>query len=470
MKILSYLETYQLIDKLAKKVNLKLTDDLPSKIVICSGLLDDWVEALVILASEKGDFSEGQAYEYLEQKGYFTTFLNQVPKNQQVYLINPRLASNTDWIKINKIINNKNRLFSPLFTKWLKKQNLFDSLINDDQPTTFSEDKVIRLLFSKINHLVKRDDIAQALWNKSWLEKYSDYMIDKIISRLRKKITKPYKIITLKNRGFIFSKKPEFSLDLDKVLPTIPPQGIYAHSEYIEYMNNPKNLRKTLFDLFISLETELVESKLKAVLSSQKPLSILVINSYSYDNIDVIVSWLSKRGAKDRIIFSHLDDRSLKLHQKRIFDLGLDHLETIYDDIRKTRLTPKSFDLIINDFRLNFNTSHQQNLSAMKNIRKIVKSDGFVLISVVVDPRFESERFGHDQEKAPLNKFSPSTFIFTEGLQRYCYTVPYYKKLFKNSGFIIVKEFDIKEGKSWFKKYQYTQHQEPAFRRFLLRP
>ena len=56
MKILSYLETYQLIDKLAKKVNLKLTDDLPSKIVICSGLLDDWVEALVILASEKGDF------------------------------------------------------------------------------------------------------------------------------------------------------------------------------------------------------------------------------------------------------------------------------------------------------------------------------------------------------------------------------------------------------------------------------
>jgi DNA-binding winged helix-turn-helix (wHTH) protein len=469
MKILSYIEAHQLIEDLSKKMKSKISDDLSSKIITYSGLLDDWIQALVTLASQKSDISENQAYEYLEKEGYFTILLNQIPKNQQIYLINPRLASNIDWVKINKIINNKNLLFSPLFANWVKKQNLFDSLVNEELPMTYSEEKILKVLFNKINQLVKRDDVGQALWGSQWLEKYSDYMIDTVIYRLRKKIIKPYKIITLKNRGFILSKKSEFTLNLNKFLPIISPAGTYPHSEYIEYMNNPKNIRKTLSDLFLSLKKESVESKLKSIIGNQHSLSIIVINSYSHDNIDAMVNWLSKRHSKDKIIFSHLDDRAIKLHQQRAFDLGLDHVEVLYDDIRKTRLAPGSFNLIINDFRLNFNSNHQQNIATMKNTNKILKAGGFALISVVVDARYESSRFGRDQEKAPINQNAPFTFKFKENLERYCFTIPYYKKLFIKSGFEIVKEFDISEGKTWFSKEKFIPNHEPTYRRFLLK-
>lgn len=79
-------------------------------------------------------------------------------------------------------------------------------VIRDNSLLTFSEEKVLNLLLNKINKLVKRDDIAKALWGNLWLEKYSDYMIDKVIYLLRKKLVVPYKITTFRNRGIIFSK------------------------------------------------------------------------------------------------------------------------------------------------------------------------------------------------------------------------------------------------------------------------
>jgi len=200
-----------------------------------------------------------------------------------------------------------------------------------------------------------------------------------------------------------------------------------------------------------------------------KPATILVVNSFSYDNIDAISQWLTKGSITSRVIFSNFDDRAIKIHLKRINELNLNNFDVLFDDIRKTRLKKESFDLVINDFRLNFNINHKQNVKAMKNTWKVLKPGGLALISVVVDPRYESSRFGTDQQKAPINKSAPATFIFMENLQRFCFTVPYYKKLFLNSGFKIIKEFDVEEGKSWFRKHQYKKSQEPSFRRFLLK-
>ena len=338
--------------------------------------------------------------------------------------------------------------------------NLSDSLVKDNARLSYSEDKTAILFLSKLNKIVKRDEIAQALWGNRWLEKYSEYMIDKTIYRLRKKIINSYKIVTLKNRGYILYKQGN---DISQILKeSLPTQGITPLHHYLEYMNNPKNVRKTLFDLFIAVKNENVGNYLK-------PATILVVNSFSYDNIDAISQWLTKGSITSRVIFSNFDDRAIKIHLKRINELNLNNFDVLFDDIRKTRLKKESFDLVINDFRLNFNINHKQNVKAMKNTWKVLKPGGLALISVVVDPRYESSRFGTDQQKAPINKSAPATFIFMENLQRFCFTVPYYKKLFLNSGFKIIKEFDVEEGKSWFRKHQYKKSQEPSFRRFLLK-
>jgi hypothetical protein len=55
----------------------------------------------------------------------------------------------------------------------------------------------------KIEAPLSRDGIAQILWGKNWNSKYSDWAIDKAISRLRKKIIgNEIKILTIKNYGY----------------------------------------------------------------------------------------------------------------------------------------------------------------------------------------------------------------------------------------------------------------------------
>jgi len=57
--------------------------------------------------------------------------------------------------------------------------------------------------------LVTRDQVAEAIWGRHYLEKYSDWSIDKSISILRKKLDalgfRSEYLTTLKKRGFSFS-------------------------------------------------------------------------------------------------------------------------------------------------------------------------------------------------------------------------------------------------------------------------
>ena len=69
---------------------------------------------------------------------------------------------------------------------------------------TAQDHQLLQFFRSKTENLVSRDDIAQILWGKQWLEKYSDWAIDKAISRLRNKLSpsSPFQLITVKNAGY----------------------------------------------------------------------------------------------------------------------------------------------------------------------------------------------------------------------------------------------------------------------------
>ena len=52
------------------------------------------------------------------------------------------------------------------------------------------------MLFRSLNTPLSRDEIAEIIWGKSWQSKYSDWALDKAISRLRRKINSPqYRIL-----------------------------------------------------------------------------------------------------------------------------------------------------------------------------------------------------------------------------------------------------------------------------------
>lgn len=70
---------------------------------------------------------------------------------------------------------------------------------------TRQEYLILTALLKKTNSLFTRDDIGDVLWGKESYEKYSDWAIDQVISKLRKKIailgTKD-QLITIKGRGY----------------------------------------------------------------------------------------------------------------------------------------------------------------------------------------------------------------------------------------------------------------------------
>lgn len=68
------------------------------------------------------------------------------------------------------------------------------------------ERSVVQLLVQRMGKIVSRDDVAQAVWGASWREAYSDWAIDQLISRIRKKclaLNVPKSTIqSVKGKGF----------------------------------------------------------------------------------------------------------------------------------------------------------------------------------------------------------------------------------------------------------------------------
>lgn len=80
-----------------------------------------------------------------------------------------------------------------------------------DVPTseyfTEVEYKIIDLFLKNKGVVLEREEVAKVMWGDNYTIQYSDWAIDKTVSRIRTKIgdVKPYKtIVTLKKRGFLF--------------------------------------------------------------------------------------------------------------------------------------------------------------------------------------------------------------------------------------------------------------------------
>jgi DNA-binding response OmpR family regulator len=62
---------------------------------------------------------------------------------------------------------------------------------------------LFKIFRDNLNSPISRDQVAQTLWGKAWQTKYSDWAIDKAVSRFRKNlISDDYQLLTVKNIGY----------------------------------------------------------------------------------------------------------------------------------------------------------------------------------------------------------------------------------------------------------------------------
>lgn len=75
-----------------------------------------------------------------------------------------------------------------------------------------TETRIVQTMLEHPGTLITRDEVAHEIWGQETKEKYSEWAIDKAISRIRKKIgdtERPNKhLITIKGKGFKFYPKP----------------------------------------------------------------------------------------------------------------------------------------------------------------------------------------------------------------------------------------------------------------------
>lgn len=121
---------------------------------------------------------------------------------------------------ISKIGRNSYQLFSPLFQSFIAnlrgtKAELGldfqtgEILVNSlpiKEKISLQEYHLLSTFLKKRGVVLSRDQIAQALWGKDFEEKYSDWAIDQVISKLRSKLEKlgipSSKLQTIRNRGY----------------------------------------------------------------------------------------------------------------------------------------------------------------------------------------------------------------------------------------------------------------------------
>lgn len=78
----------------------------------------------------------------------------------------------------------------------------------NEQYLSEKELDIVNLFLQNRGNPVSRDDIAEVLWGTSSIQNYSDWAIDKTVSRIRYKLEdkKPYRIIkTLRSKGFMLT-------------------------------------------------------------------------------------------------------------------------------------------------------------------------------------------------------------------------------------------------------------------------
>ncbi len=236
--LLDHDEKLYVLDTFLKKYKITLSEEIKTLILkICGGhtqLLKYAVSAL----SEKGDVFKKDSKNvvtYLQDHPQLKdvcadiwSFLS--PSEQDIIkglMRNGSLpqnnSNNKDFLLGTKLVQQdvkgKYGLFGDLFSQYVEQKIPQETLTYDDDSShlflgtrqcsdafTLQEFKLIVHFVKNSGNVISRDAVGEVLWGKNSVDKYSDWMVDKIISTIRKKLDRvgfpSDKLVTLKKRGF----------------------------------------------------------------------------------------------------------------------------------------------------------------------------------------------------------------------------------------------------------------------------
>lgn len=215
-------ETAYTIDRLASFYNLKITQSIKKRIFELTGgyyrLIQNTINILNAIKTEKFSLKLiqelGKDKVNLNDIGIFWESLTEGQKTELIKSVkgaSNNVKSNSTLIKIG-ILTKENKICS----EWINRY-----ILEKRYAKTFEDIEVIKNLFKgkeyfvltyflkKESEVVTRDEIARILWGNKENEKYSNWAIDKTVSRIRHKLAAnntACSIITIKKQGYVLLK------------------------------------------------------------------------------------------------------------------------------------------------------------------------------------------------------------------------------------------------------------------------
>lgn len=115
-------------------------------------------------------------------------------------------AESLEFLKRYGYINEHGECFSSVLRQYIERDTgETDIDIILAKTLTVSEKRVFVLLDKQPGKIYTREEIAEAVWGKNWLERFSDWALDQIMSQLRRKLVKVEKfgqLITKRGEGY----------------------------------------------------------------------------------------------------------------------------------------------------------------------------------------------------------------------------------------------------------------------------
>lgn len=204
--LLSNKQISELLELRAKEIDLDLDDSVVTNIVKYSGRHPALMRILLRIVAESGSIPTNDLLlKNNEILMMFYSIWNSFLEKTQSEIRKGNYNS-IEYLRATDLVGSDGKWFSELFDNYVNNIDSYFYDIEDDvfiSAMSYSQRIIWGLLKENSGNIVSKEQIAKVIWGDLWLDKYSEWTIEKQISNIRRKMPSRYELENVYGKGYV---------------------------------------------------------------------------------------------------------------------------------------------------------------------------------------------------------------------------------------------------------------------------
>lgn len=208
-KLLQQDDISNLLDLRSAEVGNSLSKEMKGNILEVSGGHPALMRILLRIIAESGSIPAMD--ELLDNNEvsilFYSTWLSFSEKAQKV--IREDTFIENEYLLSTGLVNSEGKWFSELFNRFIEKIDTSDIFIKEDvlfSVLSYSQKLIFDFLRNNKENVSSKEDIAKIMWEDGWLDKYSEWTIEKTISNIRRKLPSRFTLKSVYGKGYVLTE------------------------------------------------------------------------------------------------------------------------------------------------------------------------------------------------------------------------------------------------------------------------